>query len=114
MTNFPFELSDNVLVVTLGDRLDTNTSPELEKVLAERLEADPVKGLVIDFEPTEYISSAGLRVLLMAAKKMKSSGGKLILCAMSEHVQEVFDIAGFTPVFNIEADRELAISAGRA
>ena len=50
----------------------------------------------------------------MAAKKMKTRGGKLILCAMSEHVQEVFDIAGFTPVFNIEADRELAITAGQA
>ncbi len=114
MSDFPCELSGNVLVVTLVGRLDTNTSPQLEKLLAEKLEADPVKGLVIDFEPTEYISSAGLRVLLMAAKKMKSGGGKLILCAMSEHVQEVFDIAGFTPVFNIEADRALAISAGRA
>ena len=113
MSDFPFELADDVLVVTLVGRLDTNTSPELEKFLAEKLESEPVKGLVIDFEPTEYISSAGLRVLLMAAKKMKSSGGKLILCAMSEHVQEVFDIAGFTAVFNIEADRALAINAGQ-
>ncbi len=114
MSDFPFELSANVLVVTLDGRLDTNTSPQLEKFLAEKLETGDVKGLVIDFEPTEYISSAGLRVLLMAAKKMKSSGDKLILCAMSDHVKEVFDIAGFTPVFNIEASRDLAIATAQS
>ncbi len=113
MSDLHYELSDNVLVVTLDGRLDTNTSPKLEKFLAEKLETGQVKGLVIDFKPTEYISSAGLRILLMATKKMKSSGGKLILCALSDHVQEVFDIAGFTPVFNIEASRDLAIVAAQ-
>ena len=81
--------------------------------LAEKLDADKLKGLVIDFEATEYISSAGLRVLLMAAKKMKSTDGKLILCSMSEHVKEVFDIAGFTPIFNIETSREAAITVAQ-
>ncbi len=98
----------------MDSRLDTNTSPRLEKFLGEKLASDEVKGLILDFEPTEYISSAGMRVILLAAKKMKSDGGKLVLCSMSDHVKEVFDIAGFTAVLNIETSRELAVAQAKA
>lgn len=113
MSDLTFELSENMLVVTMDSRLDTNTSPQLEKFLADKLTSDDVRGLILDFEPTEYISSAGLRVILLAAKKMKSSGGKLVLCRMSAHVKEVFDIAGFTAVLNIEKSRDMAVAQAR-
>ena len=104
--------ADEVKVLGFKGKLDTQTSPDAQEQLIGLIE-NGEKKILVNFENLDFISSAGLRVLLMAAKKMKSSGGKLILCAMSEHVQEVFDIAGFTAVFNIEADRALAIDAGQ-
>jgi len=58
----------------------------------------------------EYISSAGLRVLLMLAKKLQGTGGRLVLCAMPESVRLVFELAGFLPIFEIEDTRQAAVS----
>ena len=93
------ELNGTELKIALEGRLDTMTSPELEKELNERL--DGAEELVFDFTNLEYISSAGLRVLLSAHKKMSGKGGMKIR-NINEIVREVFEVTGFTDILTIE------------
>lgn len=97
-------------IVELDGRLDSSTSSLLEKQLLANLEAGE-HNLVIDFAGVDYISSAGLRVLLMAAKKSKAAGGKVVLSALANNVKEVFDIAGFTSIFSLFATQDEAVAA---
>jgi len=98
-----------VTILELNGRLDASTSTILEKRFLSLLDEDK-KDFVLDFSNLDYISSAGLRVLLMAAKRAGSSGGKVSLCRLQEHVREVFDIAGFTAIFPIHASLEEALA----
>ena len=82
----------------LEGRLDTNTSPELEKELNESLEG--ITDLTINMENLDYISSAGLRVLLSAHKTMMKQGQMKVTNA-SEIVREVFDVTGFSDILTI-------------
>lgn len=93
------DLQDDALTVSLEGRLDTTTSPDFENELKESLEG--VKTLVFDFEKLEYISSAGLRVMLSAQKIMNKQGEMTIKNA-SDDVLEVFEITGFIDILNIE------------
>ena len=102
----------NVVILEPNGRLDTNTSDEFEAKIVGLVDAGELR-LVIDLIHVDYISSAGLRVLLMASKKLKSINGSIALCSMSEHIKEVFDIAGFTPIFLIEHSRDKAIESLR-
>jgi len=97
-----------VNLIQVTGRLDANSSPELEKELITLLESDE-KFFLIDLAELDYISSVGLRVLLMVAKKAKALGGKVALNSLREHVLEVFEIAGFTAIFPIFASREEAL-----
>jgi len=99
-----------IMVFELDGRLDSVTSNQLEKSLMACLQAGE-KNVVIDFSKVDYISSAGLRVLLMVAKKTKSVGGKAVLAALSNNVKEVFDIAGFTTIFSIFAAEDEALAS---
>ncbi len=92
--------SGSFVVLSPVGRLDTKTSPELEKKVVELLQGGS-RRFVVDFAPTEYVSSAGLRVLLMLAKKLAGGEGSLVLCGMNPAVREVFDVAGFSSVFTI-------------
>ncbi len=87
------------LTIALIGRLDTNTAPDLEMELKSGL--GNVKSLVFDMERLEYVSSAGLRVLLYAQKVMNRQGGMKI-CHANEMIMEVFDITGFTEILTIE------------
>ena len=87
------------LTIALEGRLDTTTAPELEKVLKESL--DGVDKLVFDFSKLEYISSAGLRVLLSAHKMMSGKGGMKVT-HVNEIVDEVFNVTGFSDILTIE------------
>lgn len=87
------------LVVTVTGRLDTVTAPELEKSLNESL--DEIRDLVFDFAALEYISSAGLRVLLTAHKTVHKRGGKTIVRRANEEVREVFFITGFSDMMEL-------------
>ncbi|MBR4336602.1 MAG: STAS domain-containing protein [Clostridia bacterium] len=89
----------SALTVSLAGRLDTVTSPDLEKALADAL-AD-VKELTFDLAKLEYVSSAGLRVLLSAQKKM-SVAGKMVVKNVSETVNEIFEVTGFSDILTIE------------
>ena len=86
------------VTVTLEGRLDTTTAPQLEAELKTAL-AD-ANAICFDFEKLEYISSAGLRVLLSVHKQMKSKGG-MELCHVNEAIMEVFDVTGFTDFLTI-------------
>ena len=93
-------LEENTLTLVPEGRLDTNTAPELEKMLAENLGEDVTK-LVLDFENLDYISSAGLRVLLSAHKKMRKQG-TMKLVHVSEVVNEIFEVTGFSEILTVE------------
>ena len=88
------------LTVALSGRLDTTTAPELEKELKSSLTG--VTDLTLDFEGLEYISSAGLRVLLSAQKSMNASKGKMKIVGANEIVKEIFDVTGFSDILTIE------------
>lgn len=75
-------------------RLDSNTSPDLEDRISETMN-NGTFNMVLDFEALEYISSAGLRIILKTTKDLKRQNGQLILCAMQDYVREVFEISGF-------------------
>jgi anti-sigma B factor antagonist len=75
-------------------RLDSNTSQEFEKRVFDVI-TNGTKSVIIDFKDLDYISSAGLRVILKATKALKREDGKIMLCAMQDYVKEVFEIAGF-------------------
>ena len=89
---------ENGMIVVLEGRLDTNTSPELE---AELQNLNRIQYLEFDFENLDYISSAGLRILLSCQKKMDVNG-KMIIKNVKEEVKEVFDITGFSDILTIE------------
>ena len=85
--------------VALDGRLDTTTAPELEGELKSSL--DGVTGLVMDFDKLEYISSAGLRVLLSAQKSMNRQG-EMRIKHVNETIMEIFEVTGFTDILTIE------------
>ena len=93
-------LEGDKLTVAVEGRLDTVTAPDLESELKSTLEG--VKELVMDFTKLEYISSAGLRVLLAAFKKMDAKGGKMKLTNINEMVREVLDVTGLMSVLTVE------------
>ena len=86
-------------IIELVGRLDTITAPALDKTISSDIEG--VKKLVIDFKSLEYISSAGLRVLLGAQKKMQKVG-TMKLVNVCEDVMEVFEMTGFSDILTIE------------
>ena len=89
-----------VSVVHFEGNLDTNTAPEAQDSL-DRLGAEGVKKIIVNFQDLDYISSAGLSVLLATAKKMSASGGNLRICGLNETVNEVFEISGFSMILSV-------------
>ena len=99
MLNIEKKTNGTELTVALSGRLDTTTAPELDAALKEALPG--VKELVLDFSALDYISSAGLRVLLSTQKRM-SKQGSMTLTGVNEGVMEVFEITGFSGILTIE------------
>ena len=96
-------------VLGIAGRLDSSTAPQLEARLTAVLGAHPA--VVLDLAELDYVSSAGLRVLLMGAKRAKAGNVALALAGLGPHVREVFDISGFTAIFTIHPDRAAALAA---
>jgi len=92
-------MNGSALEIALEGRLDTTTAPELEKELKDSLEG--AGELTLDFSDLDYISSAGLRVLLYAHKAMAKKGGMKVK-NVNEIVREVFDVTGFADILTIE------------
>jgi len=100
--------SNDVQIVAFDGKIDTNTSPEVEKAFMTLLDAGQ-SHLLADFQNLTYISSAGLRVLLATAKKAKVQSGDLRVCSMNETVKEVFDISGFSTILKVFSTQEDAL-----
>ncbi len=92
--------TNEVKILAFEGKLDTGTSPDAQQQLIQLIEAGGNRFLV-NFEKLDYISSAGLRVLLTAAKQLKGTDGELRICSLNEVVAEVFDISGFTTIFKV-------------
>jgi anti-sigma B factor antagonist len=103
------ETRDGVLVIQAAGRLDSSSAGGLEAVLPARIQANDK--VVLNLAEVAYVSSAGLRVLLIGAKAARSGGKKLALAGLSDSVREVFDISGFTSLFIIAPDLDSAIAA---
>ena len=99
MLNIKTTADGDTFVIRLEGRLDTTTAPELEKKLKSDLEN--VTDLVFDLDALDYISSAGLRVLLSAQKTMNKKGS-MVVRNSSEEVREIFDVTGFSDILTIE------------
>jgi anti-sigma B factor antagonist len=99
---------NGIYIFKLNGRLDSNTSPELEGKIFEAIENGSTN-MVVDCEDLDYISSAGLRVILKATKALKRSEGMMVLCAMQDYVKEVFEIAGFDSFLPITAGMDDAL-----
>ena len=89
---------DKKATLTLEGRLDTSTAPQLEQEIQE---LEDITCLTMDFEKLDYLSSAGLRVILMAQKKMNRCG-EMILIHVNETIMEVFEVTGFIDILTIE------------
>lgn len=100
----------HVSVVKVSGRVDSATAPELEKSLQGLLDSNRNQ-IVLDLQATEYMSSAGLRVLVAMHKAAKKGSGGLCLAQPSARVSEVLDLAGLTPVFDVYPDLVEAVGS---
>ena len=100
---------NGVTIVGLAGDLDTNTSPEVEGALVDAITAGATQ-IVINLENLNYVSSAGLRILLATANKLRAGGGELRLCCLNEIVEEVFEISGFSTILKVFGSQDEAIA----
>lgn len=85
---------NQIAIFSLAGRLDSGSSPEFDKMIVQAME-NGFRYIILDCQKLDYITSAGLRVVVKTAKKLKPEEGRIILCAMADYVKEVFEIAGF-------------------
>ncbi len=97
-----------VVTVAPAGRIDTTTAPVLEQHLTALLAAGE-RRIVVDFSGVDYISSAGLRVMLLLARGLGGGKGSLALCGLGEAVRHVFQLAGFLPLFTVCDSRDAAV-----
>ncbi|MBQ0083648.1 MAG: STAS domain-containing protein [Clostridiales bacterium] len=93
------ENNGNALVISVIGRLDTTTAPQLEDEIKDSIEG--ITDLTLDFAKLEYVSSAGLRVLLMAQKIMNKQGS-MVITNVNDDINEVFEITGFSDILTIQ------------
>ena len=100
----------DVLILGLSGKLDATTSKAFEERILSVIDVGE-RQLVVDLSQLDYVSSAGLRVFLLAAKRLSSSNGKIVLCSLKEPVREVFDITGFSSVFSVYGSYDEAVKS---
>ena len=98
----------DVVTLSLSGRLDTTTAKAFEAKILAQIEAGD-RRFIIDLAQLDYISSAGLRVLVLAGKRLDSGKGKIVLCSLKNPVREVFDIVGFSSTFPVYASHDDAL-----
>ena len=109
---FAQEQAGDVVIVKLAGRLDSTAAQSAEESLTRAL-AGGTPHLAVDMSGLQYISSAGLRVLLVVAKKVQRAEGKVVLFGLGPNVREVFSISGFDKIFAIQPDAATAVAAVR-
>lgn len=107
------ESTDGVVtVVSLRGRLDSVAAPSLGERLTGTL-STPGRRLLIELSQLEYISSAGFRVLLLAARRATETEGRIVLCGVTGKVRQLFDLGGFLDLFMISGSRDEGVAALR-
>ena len=99
---------DRKIVLRLDGRLDAATAPILEKKI-DTLLLEHRNVILLDFHRVDYLSSAGLRLLLSAEKKLKAKKGSLLLCSLGDEVEEIVKIAGFDRILRIFPNEQEAL-----
>ena len=103
-------LQDSLVVVTLAGRVDGFSAPELDKRLSEIVERGDIR-VLLDCAKMDYISSAGLRVVLVGARKCQQGGGKLAICSLQPTCKSVMEISGFLTILDCYETRDAALAA---
>jgi len=101
---------ENITIIEFEGRLDAVTSPKLEEQLSAILNEN-TQQVILQLDKLEFVASAGLRVFLAFAKKVKKADGKLAFCELSNEVLDVFQITGFTDIFSILPTCEEAVQS---
>ena len=104
------EREGGAVIARANGRIDSSNSREFHSGL-EAAVADEDSAVVLSFEDVSYISSAGMRVILLTAKSLQSSGTKFVLCSMDEPIREVFKISGFDKIIPIHGSQSEALTA---
>lgn len=99
-----------IMVLAPAERLDSISSPVFEERLLELISRGE-RNLLLDFSSLDYMNSAGLKALLIAARKLEPEQGKIILCGINTSVYTIFELTGFSKIFTIAADRDQARAA---
>ena len=105
------ERSGDKLVLSLVGKVNSANAHAFESAMMDRISGGE-EHLVVDFSRLDFITSAGVRVFLLAAKALRAVNGTLVLCAMKEHVEEVFRISGCDRIIQIEESRRAALGSG--
>lgn len=100
----------DALILVLSGKLDATTAKTFEEKIIEVINSRAQR-LVLDLSQLEYISSSGLRVFLLAAKRLQRTDGKMVFCGLQDHVRQVFDLAGFSSILSIYGSRDEAIKS---
>ena len=95
-----FDKQNDTLTVAISGNIDTVTAPELDTKLQENLSG--IKDLILDFAAVDYISSAGLRVILMANQQLEDADGTMTIKNANDDVRDVFEMTGFDSLLNLE------------
>lgn len=101
--------SQGAVIYSVKGRVDSATASEMDKAMQDVFAA-PGRKVVLDFSSLDYISSAGLRIVLMLAKRAKQTQGRLVLCSLSTQVREVFEISGFLKILEVVPNQAAALA----
>ncbi len=103
------EKTEKCVIVSINGRLDTTNYNLLEKKLMELIDGLQQQ-ILVECSNMDYVSSSGLRILLMALKKISQVNGRFALCGLQENIREIFEISGFTSIFPIYTSRDHALA----
>ena len=98
----------DAVILALSGKLDATTAKTFEDRILGVINGGTQR-LVVDLSQLDYVSSSGLRVFILAAKRLQTVDGKIVLCSMKDHVRQVFDLAGFSSMLSIYGSRDEAI-----
>jgi len=101
-------MENEILIIAIKGRLDGATAPKADETIKKRLKENTNR-LLFDLEGLEYLSSAGLRAILYAAKELRSREGKVVLAGLNQYVYEIFEVSGFTDLIPIKETIEEAL-----
>jgi anti-anti-sigma factor len=100
----------NILILAPEGHLDTAAAVPLEQDVLQRIDSG-VRQILVDCANLEYVNSSGLKVFLIAAKRLETEGGKLAICSLSPNVMMIFEMIGFTKILHIFGNREEALAS---